>query len=46
MKKLFGIVVLGLLINNNLLVEEYSNSWKMDILCKQGKNECYESALD
>jgi hypothetical protein len=46
MKKLLGIVVLGLLFNNNLLAEEYSNSWKMDILCKQGKNEWYESALD
>ena len=42
MKKILGIVVLGLLLNNNLLAEEYSNSWKMDINCKQGKWEWYE----
>ena len=45
MKKLLGIVVLGLFFNNNLLAEEYSNSWKMDIFCKQGKWEWYESAF-
>jgi hypothetical protein len=45
MKKLFGIVVLSLLFNNNLLADEYPNSWKMDILCKQGKLEWYESAF-
>ena len=44
MKKLLGIVVLSLLINNNLLADEYPNSWKMDILCKHGKYEWYESA--
>ena len=41
MKKILGIVVLGLLFNNNLLAEEYPNSWKMDILCKQGNHENY-----
>ena len=45
MKKLLGIIVLSLLFNNNLLAEEYSNSWKMDIFCKQGKGEWYESAF-
>ena len=45
MKKLLGIVVLSLLFNNNLLADEYPNSWKMDILCKQGKLEWYESAF-
>ena len=45
MKKLLAIVVLSLLFNNNLLAEEYPNSWKMDILCKQGKYEWYESAF-
>ena len=45
MKKILGIIVLGLLFNNNLLAEEYSNSWKMDIFCKQGKGEWYESAF-
>ena len=37
MKKLLAIVFLSLLFNNNLLADEYPNSWKMDILCKQGK---------
>lgn len=44
MKKLLEIVVLSLLINNNLLAEEYPNSWKIDLLCKQGKWEWYEAA--
>ena len=41
MKNLLGIIVLGLLLNNNLLAQEYPNSWKMDILCKQGNHENY-----
>ncbi|MDB9760924.1 hypothetical protein OAB59_03065 [Pelagibacteraceae bacterium] len=41
MRKLLVIIVLGLLINTNLLAEEYSNSWKMDINCKQGNHEYY-----
>ena len=41
MKKLLGIMVLGLLLNNNLLAQEYPNSWKMDINCKQGNHEYY-----
>ena len=41
MKKFLAIIVLGLLINTNLLAEEYSNSWKMDINCKQGNHEYY-----
>ena len=41
MKKILGIIVLGLLLNNNLLAQEYPNSWKMDILCKQGNHENY-----
>ena len=41
MKKLLAIIVLGLLLNNNLLAQEYPNSWKMDILCKQGNHENY-----
>ena len=41
MKKILGIMVLGLLLNNNLLAQEYPNSWKMDILCKQGNHENY-----
>jgi len=44
MKKILGIMVLGLLFNNNLLAEEYPNSWKIDLLCKQGGNEWYEAA--
>ena len=45
MKKLLGILVLGLLWCNVLIAEEYPNSWKMDIHCKQGKNTWYESAF-
>ena len=45
MKKLLGIVVLGLLWCNILIAEEYPNSWKLDIHCKQGKWEWYESAF-
>ena len=41
MKKLLGIMVLGLLLNNNLLAQEYPNPWKMDINCKQGNHEYY-----
>ena len=32
---------MGLLLNNNLLAQEYPNSWKMDINCKQGNHEYY-----
>ena len=45
MKKLLGILVLGLLWCNILIAEEYPNSWKMDIHCKQGSHEWYESAF-
>ena len=45
MKKLLGIVVLGLLWCNLSIAEEYPNSWKMDIHCKQGKNDWYESSF-
>ena len=37
-------MVLSLLFNNNLLAEEYPNSWKIDLLCKQGKYEWHEAA--
>ena len=39
MKKLLGILVLGLLWCNILIAEEYPNSWKLDIHCKQGSTE-------
>ena len=29
---------------NALIAEEYPNSWKIDLLCKQGGNEWYESS--
>ena len=45
MKKLLGNLVLGLLWCNILIAEEYPNSWKMDIHCKQGKWEWHESAF-
>jgi dienelactone hydrolase len=45
MKKLLGIVVLGMLWCNILIAEEYPNSWKLDIYCKQQSNEWHESAF-
>ena len=45
MKKLLGILVLGLLWCNILIAEEYPNSWKLDIHCKQQSNEWHESAF-
>ena len=44
MKKIIILIILSLLWNNNLIAEEYPNSWKMDLLCKQGKYEWYDSA--
>jgi len=45
MKKILGILALGLLWCNILIAEEYPNSWKLDIHCKQGKWEWHESAF-
>jgi len=45
MKKLLGIAVLCLLWCNISIAEKYPNSWKLDIHCKQGSNEWYESAF-
>ena len=45
MKKLLGILVLGLLWSNISIAEEYPNSWKLDIYCKQESIEWYESAF-
>ena len=44
MKKIIILIILSLIWNNNLIAEEYPNSWKMDLLCKQGKYEWYDSA--
>ena len=44
MKKIIILIILSLLWNNNLIAEEYPNSWKIDLLCKQGKYEWYEAA--
>ena len=38
-------MVLGLLWNNISIAEEYPNSWKLDIFCKQGKWVWHESAF-
>ena len=38
-------MVLGLLWCNISIAEEYPNSWKMDIKCKQGSSEWHESAF-
>ena len=45
MKKFLGILALYLLCCNALIAEEYPNSWKMDVHCKQGSNDWYESAF-
>ena len=44
MKKIIILIILSLLWNNNLIAEEYPNSWKIDLLCKQGKSEWAEAA--
>ena len=44
MKKIIILIILSLLWNNNLIAEEYPNSWKIDLLCKQGKCEWAEAA--
>ena len=44
MKKFIIFIILSLLWNNNLTAEEYPNSWKIDLLCKQGKYEWAEAA--
>ena len=44
MKKIIILIILSLLWNNNLTAEEYPNSWKIDLLCKQGGSEWYESS--
>ena len=44
MKKIITLIILLLFWHTNLIADEYPNSWKMDILCKQGKNEWYESS--
>ena len=45
MKKLLGILVLVLLWCNALIAEEYPNSWKLDIHCKQDTYTWYESVF-
>ena len=45
MKKIITLIILSLFWSTNLIADEYPNSWKMDILCKQGKYEWYESAF-
>lgn len=44
MKKIIILIILSLLWNNNLIAEEYPNSWKIDLLCKQGKSEWAQAA--
>ena len=44
MKKIIILIILSLLWNNNLTAEQYPNSWKIDLLCKQGKWEWAEAA--
>ena len=44
MKKIF-LIILFSIFSTTVYSKEYPNSWKMDILCKQGKIEWYESAF-
>ena len=41
MKKTIAIIFVILSICSPIIAEEYPNSWKMDILCKQGNHEYY-----
>ncbi len=45
MKKIFFLLIVYFLSSNFAFAMEYPNSWKMDILCKQGKWQWYESAF-
>jgi hypothetical protein len=45
MTNLLGILVLILLWSNISIAEEYPNSWKLDIHCKQENNEWHEAAF-
>ena len=44
MKKLF-LLILFSIFSTTANSEEYPNSWKMDIFCKQSKWQWYESAF-
>ena len=44
MKKIITLIILSLFWSTNLIAGEYPNSWKIDLLCKQGKWEWYEAA--
>ncbi|MDC3174700.1 hypothetical protein OA868_02885 [Candidatus Pelagibacter sp.] len=44
MKKILSIIILSSFWTINLIAEEYPNSWKIDLLCKQGKWQWYEAA--
>ena len=45
MKKIFTLLIVYFLSSNFVFAKEYPNSWKMDIFCKQGKWQWYESAF-
>jgi len=44
MKKIFLLILL-LIFSTTANSEEYPNSWKLDIHCKQSQWEWYESAF-
>ena len=37
MKRIISIVIFFLIFTHTAVAEEYPNSWKIDLLCKQGK---------
>jgi len=45
MKKIFLLLFLLSIFSTLANSKEYPNSWKLDIQCKQGKWEWYESAF-
>ena len=44
MKRIISIVIFFLISTHTAVAEEYPNSWKIDLLCKQGKWNWYEAA--
>ena len=45
MRIILSFAILIFFWTNTLIAEEYPNSWKMDIFCKQSKWQWYESAF-
>ena len=44
MRIILSFAILIFFWTNTVIAEEYPNSWKIDLLCKQGGSEWYESS--